>query len=553
MPPQAVLTPVTGVLQVLNLLQPGSLGNPADPFSRTGYANRDTRQSVVDRGVSMEIHWNLDRLGGSELTSLSAWRHWRSLNGQDADFTTADILYRDSSGGFANKFTQLTQEIRLAGDTSRVKWLVGLFAADERLNVRDQVIFGSQFQQYFNLLLGGALSAFPSSAYPSDGATNDVYRQQAKNLALFTNNTFRLSDTLEATFGVRYTDESKKLSAEYANLHGGIGCSILRGNSAFVNNANAATIFGIGCSAIFADPLFNSVMNRQTLNESAMSGTAKIARRFGSSAMGYISYSRGYKAGGFNLYRERNGDARFGPSSGNPAAVSVDPDTRFPKESVDSYEVGLKSQWADNRLTMNSALFHQTYKDFQLNTFTGLQFVVTGLPEVVSKGIDLDARWDTPVEHLSMQGGVTYAETTIEKFGPAVAYFRPEREDDTLSFAPRWSSSLAAAYERGMSSNLSVRASVEAKYTSKYNTGSNLDPRKNQPSMTLLNARLGIGSRDDIWAAEVWANNLTGVDFYQLAIDASLQGSSAGAIPTSTINAYLGPPRIYGFTLRRNF
>lgn len=552
-PTQAVLTPVTGVLQVLNALQPGSFGNPATPFNRIGYANRDTRQSVLDRGVALDVNWRVESLGDAVLTSLTGWRDWRSINGQDADFTAVDILYRDSEGGFENEFRQVSEELRLAGTSSRLKWLVGFFAADERLNSRDQIVFGSQFQQYFNLLLSGALSAFPSSAYPADGATDDIYRQTARNWAIFTNNTYRLTDAWEATMGVRYTNESKDLRANYSNLHGGVGCSILRSNSAFVNNASAATIFGIGCSAIFADPLFNNAATRQSLSENAVSGTAKLTRRLGSTSMGYVSYSRGYKAGGFNLYRERNGDPRFGPASGNPAAVSVDSDTRFNKEVVDSYEIGVKSQWADTRLTVNGALFHQSYKDFQLNTFTGLQFVVTALPKVVSKGVDLEALWHTPIDRLSMQGGLTYADTTIEEFGPAIAFFRPERDGDTLSYAPRWSSAVSATYERGVSARLGFRASVGARYTSKYNTGSNLDPRKVQPSMTLVNARVGIGSLDESWVAEVWANNLTAVDYYQLAIDASLQGSSAGAVPTSTIDAYLGPPRTYGLTIRMKF
>ena len=97
---------------------------------------------------------------------------------------------------------------------------------------------------------------------------------------------------------------------------------------------------------------------------------------------------------------------------------------------------------------MNGAVFYQDYTDFQLNTFTGLQFIVTSLPQVVSQGVDLDFVWYTPLEQLSLQGGVTYADTTIEDFGTALVFFRPEREDDTLSFAPEWSASLSATFEQ---------------------------------------------------------------------------------------------------------
>lgn len=550
--PQVELTPVAGVLTVLNLLQPGSVTNPADPFEREAHSNRSTEQDVTDKGASLEINWDLDALQGATLTSLTAWRDWETVNGQDADFTTVDILYRDPDGDFANEFKQLSEEVRLAGETDRLSWLVGAFYANEKLDSRNQLILGNQFFSYYNLLLSGALSSFPANAWPGGLGTRDVYEQDSTSWALFTNNSIRFTDALELTVGVRYTDESKDLDTRYFNEHNGVGCSILRGIPAFVNSASAATIFGIGC-ATFDDPIYNNVSTSQSIDESEWSGTAKLAYRFSDDVMAYVSYARGYKASGFNLDRERNGDSRFGPDSGNPAAASVDVDTSFDKELVDSYEIGLKTQWANNSLLLNIAGFYQDYTDFQLNTFTGIQFVVTSLPKVNSQGVDLDLVWYTPLEQLSIQGGITYADTQIEEFGPAAAFFRPEREDDRLSFAPEWSGSLAATFEQPISTNLLLRANVGVKYMSEYNTGSNLDPRKKQDAYSLVNARLGFGSSNERWMIEAWAQNLTDEEYYQVAFDGTLQGSSAGAVPTSTIDAFLGAPRTYGVTARFKF
>ena len=548
--PQAVLTPTVGVLAVLNALSPGSFRNPARPFDRVAYSNRSTEQSVEDKGASVEVNWDLPAFGGSTLTSISAWRDWETINGQDADFTTVDILYRDPFGDFGNSFKQLTQEIRFAGDSDQLSWMVGLFYADEDLDSRDQLILGNQFQAYFNALLGGALAGLPPSAYPGGGATRDVYEQESKNWALFTNNSIRITDELELTLGLRYTDESKDLDSSYSNDHGGVGCTLLRNIPALLANPAAATIFGIGCSVTYADPIFNNVGFSQTLDEENVSGTAKIAYRFNDDVMSYLSFAKGYKAGGFNLYRERNGSLALNP--GTPGGPTVDTDTHFEKETVDSYELGVKTQWADNSLLINGAVFYQDYTDFQLNTFTGLQFIVTSLPQVVSQGVDVDMVWYTPYEPLSLQGGFTYAETTIEDFGTALQFFRPERENDTLSFAPKWSTSLSATYEQPLGALL-LRANLGARYTSEYNTGSNLDPRKMQDAMTLVNARIGLGAEDQKWAVELWAQNLTDEEYYQVAFDATLQGSSAGAVATSTIDAFLGAPRTYGVTARFKF
>ena len=548
--PQAVLTPATAVLQVLNALSPGAVANPADPFERRAYMNRSTEQEITDEGASVEINWDTGALGDATLTSITAWRDWETINGQDSDFTTVDILYRNADGNFANKFEQLSQEFRLAGESERVSWLVGAFYAKEDLDARNQLLYGTQFRAYYNALLSNAIAGFPADAYPGNVGTRDVYQQESSTWALFTNNSIRFTDAIELTLGLRYTDESKDLDTNYVNDHGGVGCSILRNTPPFVTSPAAATIFGIGC-ATYADPIFNNLATSQSLDEEEWSGTAKLAFRFTDQVMAYASYARGYKAGGFNLDRERTGSSALNP--GTAGGIAADINTGFDKELVDSYEIGVKTQWAGDSLLLNGAVFYQDYENFQLNTFTGIQFVVTSLPQVISEGVDLDLVWFTPLEQLSLQGGVTYAETEIEDFGTALGFFRPEREDDRLSFAPEWSASLSATFDQPIGTSYVFRANVGAKYTSEYNTGSNLDPRKIQDALTLVNARIGFGADSGSWMVEAWAQNLTDEDYYQVAFDATLQGSSAGAVPTSTLDAFLGAPLTYGLTARFRF
>jgi iron complex outermembrane recepter protein len=551
--PQVVLTSSAAVRGVLNALVPGSVTNPADPFARVAHSNRSTEQSITDEGVSLELNWDLEGLGGATLTSITAWRDWETKNGQDADFTTVDILYRDPDGTFGNEFKQLSEEVRLAGESDRLSWLVGAFYADEDLDSNNRLIYGNQFFPYFNGLLGNALPAALAPAYGGGLGTRDVYSQNSSSWALFTNDSFRFTDALELTVGVRYTNESKDLDTHYFNEHGGAGCAALRNAVPGLPPAAVPTIIGIGC-ATYADPIYNNVSTSQSIDENEWSGTAKLAYRFSDDVMAYVSYARGYKASGFNLDRERTGSPALAPNPANPAAVALDSDTSFAKELVDSYELGVKTQWAGNTLLLNGAVFYQDYTDFQLNTFTGIQFVVTSLPQVTSQGVDLDLIWRTPLEQLSLQGGVTYAETEIKDFGNAINFFRPERENDRLSFAPLWSSSLSATFEQPVGTNLLFRANVGAKYTSEYNTGSNLDPRKIQDAMTLVNARIGFGAADERWMVELWAQNLTDEEYYQVAFDATLQGSSAALpLPTSTIDAFLGAPRTYGLTARFKF
>jgi iron complex outermembrane receptor protein len=566
--PQAIAAPpiptsnglVPLVQLALNATQPGSFAATPDPFQRLAFSNRSTQQSVTDQGALVEA--NLTLPSDATLTSITGFRQWEAIVGQDLDFTGVDIIYRDPDGSTANEFDQLSQELRVAGEIGRLNWLVGAYYADEDLTSRNRLTAGNQFQQYFSRLITpnnpnliANLTGLPN-AFPGGRGQRDVFEQQSTTYALFTNNSIKLTSAMTLTLGANFTDQEKELDTQYSNEDNGAGCQALRNNFASIAGNSQLqpalpTIYGVGCITV-VDPLFNNLATSQVLDEQQLSGTGKLAYRFTDSVMAYGSYARGYKGGGFNLERERiNGNvannAQFGPLN------AVDQDTSFRRELVDSYELGLKTTWAGNSLLLNTALFYQDYQDFQLNTFTGLQFVVTSLPQVISQGADIDMLWYTPIRQLSLQSGITYAETTIEDFGTALVFFRPERQDDTLSFAPELSASLSATFEQPIGRNYMFRTNVGARYTSDYNTGSNLDPRKIQESITLVNARLGFGTTDQTWTVELWAQNLTDEEYFQVAFDATLQGSSTGPTPTSMIDAFLGAPRTFGATARFKF
>jgi outer membrane receptor protein involved in Fe transport len=265
--------------------------------------------------------------------------------------------------------------------------------------------------------------------------------------------------------------------------------------------------------------------------------------------MTYVSYSRGYKAGGFNLDRE----GRVVLTAAGPN-FAANPDTSFSPELVDSYELGAKTSWLGGALLLNAAAFHQTFTDFQLNTFEGTQFIVETIPEVVSRGVDADFMYAAPIEGLSFQGGVTYAQTEYSAFTAAELKV-PSRFTSLrrlpgarISFAPLWSATLASAYERDVGDSLSFRGTVSGKYTSSFNTGSDLHPSKIQGDLVLVNARVGLGARDQTWAVELWAQNLFDDDYLQVGFNGPFQFNDADSL--AVYDAFLGAPRTVGVTLR---
>ena len=275
-----------------------------------------------------------------------------------------------------------------------------------------------------------------------------------------------------------------------------------------------------------------------------MSGTVKLSYRFSEDLMTYVSWANGYKAGGFNL-------ARVTAPTGPEGPLTPNLNTAFPRETVESYEVGIKSMLADRALRFNAAVFDQKYTNFQLNTYTGIQFVVSTIRKLESKGAEFDTTWATPLRGLTLSGGVTYALTNITQFGGSLPLFAPNlatslhRLNNRLSFAPLWSGVAAVAYTVPLGSSLELRATVSDKYNSSYNTGSDLDPRKLQGAYGLVNARLGLGAPDGKWAVEIWGANLADKYYYQVAFDAPFQYNQ--------IDAFLGDPRTFGVTVRTKF
>lgn len=546
----------------------------ADPFARIAYSNRDTRQSINDEGIAAEANWTTPWLGNAVLTSITAARDWRTINAADLDYSSADIWYRRFGPEEASDaFDTFTQELRLTGSSDRVDWMAGLFYSDEDLTRHGQTLLGSAYEPYLSIaLLSRVAVAFPpgtvntangatflsqaagrpyGTTFVGDGA-DDLFEQNARSTALFTNNTFHLTDALDLTAGLRYTQEDKQVDSRFASPNGSLGCAAALANPNLVAGALAArgvptsalaatvpTVIGFMCLP-WSNPLQAGRQTHQEREDSEWSGTLKAAYRWSDEVMTYASAARGYKAGGFNLDRVQSSN---GLTSGAGGVLPV-VDTSFSGEFVDSYELGAKTTWLDGRLLLNAAVFYQSYEDFQLNSFLGTTFVVRSVPSVTSQGADAEVLWQTGIEGLQLQAGVTYADT---QYGPdrlpdADLFLLP---DSRVSFAPLWSSNAAVTYEWPIGDTLVGRFNLGAKFSSEYNTGSDLDPEKRQGAYTVANARLGIGAEDRSWMLELWSQNLTDEEYIQVGFDAPLQ--------TGSWNAFLGAPRTYGATLRMAF
>jgi outer membrane receptor protein involved in Fe transport len=547
----------------------GNDGNPADPYARNAYANRNDLQRTNDQGVSLQADW---QIGGGTLTSVTAYRDWKATGGFDADFSTADILYLPDDSRNSSQFRTFSQETRYAGTTGKLDYLVGGFYSHEKLRQNTSILVGSQFTTYLSLLFSSLVEGTPDPNFLSTGLTFpyvggvnyapnsgavDQYRQTDDTYALFTDDTLHLTDKLALNGGLRYSIDEKKLNQYSYNIGNGAGCGAA--NAAFgilnaVNPAAAAQLAAVNGTMClpFLSPGYNNFTNYQSERENVLSGTAKLSYRFNPTLLVYASYARGYKAGGFNLDRVECTVGQAGCAPGSAAVTTPILDTSFPGEYNNSFELGEKATLFDRKLLLNATLFYQSYTGFQLNTFNGLVFVVDSIPKVVSKGIDTDFVWlATP--HLSFQGGVTYADTRYDLSAAQLADLVLKTgfqgyAHSRLSLAPLWSGSLSGAYTQNVGDSFKARLSIAAKYSSGYDTGSDLDPGKYQKGYTVTDARLAFGPRNDHWNIEFWVQNAFNTKYQQVAFDSGFQNVPTNA--TGVLDAFLGAPRTFGVTLR---
>jgi outer membrane receptor protein involved in Fe transport len=464
-----------------------------------------------DYGFSGQIDYEF---GGATLTSITAYREYRSGQASDTDYGTVDILYRAESDEAYRQFHTFTQELRLQGEAfdGKLDWLVGGFFANEKLTVRDNLRFGNQYGRFATcrIISGGGLAGLYSPTSPlcvapgvgpatlaaatgggqtgadivagftaldglnNRGSTIDQYKQDGTNWALFTHNIFDITDRLSFTFGVRYTNDQKDFSARFGNDN--TACTTVQGllvdDLASTNataRALAGALIGLSCQGNSTAEL-NGVAISDDRSEDEWTGTGILSWKATDDLLAYVSYARGYKAGGFNLDRSalKSPILPFGGQAGAQALVR---NLQFDPELVDSYEFGLK--YATRPFSLSLAAFRSDFSNFQLNTFNGTVFLVqnvngcsgdlVGGPSsdtdtsaatgscaaadvsygVRTQGVEIETQINA-TDNLNIAGGVTYARTRYvddlvgNASGAPLDPALRKLPGDNLSNAPEW-------------------------------------------------------------------------------------------------------------------
>jgi iron complex outermembrane receptor protein len=464
---------------------PGSPPYGPDYLTPDYYSNYGTGPNYnkgVQWGGSVTASFELPF---GQIKSITGYRKLHQETGVDVDMTPYQI-HEQRLNLHQNQFSQ---ELQLSGNAfnDRLNFTTGLYYFQES---------ALDFSEYriISPLRSLAPSLDVSYAKPLD-ADNKSY-------AAYGQGTFKFTDQLSLTAGLRYSYDRKIASTYQTNPFSGV--------------------------------ITFPYTERRTSSQD-LSPRLSVEYRWMPDIMTYASIAKGYKSGGAN-----------GRASSRPDAFNI-----FDPETVWTYEVGAKTEFLDRRVRLNLATFYSDYKDIQVtSTRSGAgenggvvvsYSVVENAAAATIKGFEAELTV-LPVEGLTLAGSVGYLDARYDKVDARTSL----TGNENLQNVPRWNASVSGEYSVPVGP-LGLTARIDYSYRSEVYYELLNSPRARQPGYGILNGRITLKSDrgDGPWALAVFGTNLTDTQYYTAMTD---YYSSLGFV-----NGMPGRPREFGVTLSRRF
>ncbi|WP_452231627.1 TonB-dependent receptor [Lacinutrix sp. MEBiC02595] len=356
-------------------------------------------------------------------------------------------------------FEKFVTEFRYVSDLDgKFNFSSGIFYAKEKSNER-----GESYSSGLGEFIGETSPEF-------DYVYEFVNGVEIKEISLFTEMYYEISDKLKATFGLRWFDaESSRSRTVFSSLVSGY--EDITGDLP----ANKASGF---------NPKFG------------------LKYKFNDNNMMYVSASKGYRLGGVNgvlpAYSESEAVDLLG---------TINVPATYKDDYLWSYELGAKAGLTNKKLLVNAALFYNDWHNIQQRTnlpVSGYNFIMN-IDKAYSYGLEMDVH-AYPTSQLTLSGSIGLIKSEITEVGEDAHLTEAEKGDEIL-LIPDITASATAEYrfKAFNKKDMFVRADLQHSGT-RY---SNYDrsPARTLDAYTLVNARIGISlNKFDV---SLFANNLT--------------------------------------------
>lgn len=403
-------------------------------------------------GASGTAEWKV--APNVSVKSITAYRKVTGFWTRDSDHSPASIVQTNSDW----KQDQFSQEFQVLGDlmNKKLNWVVGGYYSHENGNHRDLVnIVDAVF------LSGAAL--------------------KGESLAFFGQATYEIVPNLNLTGGIRWTQDEKIFSNQNQFV---VEAGFLTG----------APLNPDGSGLKNGDPLMGPLGQTATIKDRAWTPMASLSYRFSPELLTYLSYSKGFKGGGFT-------QRVFPPFAFIPS---------FRPETSETYEFGFKSDLLDRRLRLNGAVFWNNYKNLQITVndpTLGFAPIIQNAAEARIRGFELELQ-ARPIDGLRIEGGLGYLDAKYRKVDIR-ALNAGVTTNTKLQNAPEWTISAAVSYTIQAGDLGSFQPRVDWSYRSRvYNDAVNT-PLLVQDGYHLVNASLAYNDPTETWGVTLGVKNLT--------------------------------------------
>ena len=576
-----------------------------------------TDTSTADTSLSFEME--LDN--GYTLTAIAGRGRYEYQDGLDADWLPLEFIGRSD----ISEYDHTSQEFRLTSPTDgRFSWVGGVYLDQQDQEIDRTVVIDGTFglpEMTMKAILGGGNPALgldtilalnpaqvgginATTPVPGTGLTlqglydatgcavgaascldytlkvgveGSTKFQQAGRLsnwtqdtnsrAVFFQGTYDLTDSVAITAGARYTEEEKRSHAlmELTTNTTGLGVPNTDGVLAAIVDG-----FGLGVAHEFGEDR----------SSTQFLPAANIEWTRSEDSMFYLSYSEGFKSGGFNSVDDQL--PAFTDEGVQPTVPG--PGFEYDDENADSIEIGGKHTLLDGGMTLNWALYDSTYENQQVSTFVGTGFVVTNAATTEIQGLEVDLQWQA-TDHLKLGasfalndgkfGSYPGAGCTVQQQSGLLGLARAAGREVLLSSDPvtsfdgcqanfrgdgvqsgasvdrtgekvgvDYNGTVSADYTRPVMGGLLWMTSIDVNFTDGFQMiGGSTDSATYQDAFSKTNFRTGL--KGDNWAVMLYGKNVFD--------EKTASGAFNIPLASGAFAEYTTPGSVWGATLNYSF
>lgn len=390
------------------------------------------------------------------LTYLAALRYGHFKGRYSLPGITSPPSFTDAAAGQDEKYNGITQDLRLASDSGTTRWVAGLYYLREETDLID------------NNIATSFIFAGPGSIGDIlDGELFYDQRNVTNSAAIYGDLSWDLRDDLTVTVGARYTRDEKDFDTRSECLDFGQPGGIL-------------------CVAPLADEFWD-VSTSETWTE--FTPKFVLEWRATDDVLLYGSARRGFKGGGW----------QGKPTTLAAALLPYDPETAW------NIEVGAKTQWFENRLRANVAVFHTDFKDLQVEQLddTGLTLIIDNAADAKILGAEAELLI-VPTDNLEFWFNGSFLDTEYNDF---IDSSGADLSGNTMARAPEFMLSAGVSHHVDLVDGLGLQTRLEYNWQDEMEWTVNNDVVED--AYGLVDARIGITPESGAWEIAAYGRNLT--------------------------------------------